>query len=163
MKINIYVSARQVGQKANQRSGCAIMLLAVHDDGRCQVRRMTFGLGNSTINVAALRAVHLAVLSIRDQHAPARVFVDSRYAAGMLERTDGVFRARPATNADLVLSIRELLTGGSVSVEYDKLESGIGAECGQSARDVAVYQASIDSGTEEFENVGDAGLSEKAE
>lgn len=157
MNIDIYAAGCAVNQKGvkEKSSACAIILVAT--DGKRTVRRaMTFPLKNSTVNLAALQAARLGLLSMKPgvlKRGYQVVFhTDSRYVIDLVEKVGGAFKVAPKANQDVVEKFRAVYNDlDGIAVGYGKFDEGIGNECLLLARGAAATQIATDSGTREYD------------
>lgn len=105
--IEIWIDGRNFGPKG---SGIAVRLQSGQHDW---VR--AFPAGTLTSNQAELKALELALRSIKNEFKNDQVEVHStnRYAQMMLETTDGKWTKNAATNVELVDELRTLYVGFS--------------------------------------------------
>lgn len=163
MIIDLYATAQANGPKDNRQTACALVMVATDTAKRVQVRRQAFPLGASTINLASIQAIRLALMALRPwvltKQVPVNLYTDSYYAIGMLAKVGANYKADPKFNIAAVTSMR----GWSDKIHKlilipDKFVAGIGYECVLLARNAAVAQTMVDGGTREFINVAEAGL-----
>lgn len=170
MKLDLYVAGFMAKENV-LKSGCAVVLMALHAEGRKQRRELVHHLGASTLNLANLQAVRIALLAVKPRYYKNHEIIlhcNNYYISDILtvkEKDDTgqlVYRVNPKSNQELVEVIRKLFV--LTNTKLDKTDSDILNECFALAKHAAIQQTSSDSGTKELadaglqrENCGDGG------
>lgn len=161
--IDIYVSTQGVGHNDARRVASSIILIAHAADGRVMVRKMTYAMGNSTLNMAALQACRLAIASLQNwvvvSKVPLTLYVNNSYVLNMTAMDGSKYKVVPQTNIEAVALLRKAFEGVSwLTAVLSNNDDAIAAMCSTMARDAATSQNMSDSGSREHQNVQDAGL-----
>ncbi|CAN2044448.1 ribonuclease HI [Candidatus Magnetomoraceae bacterium gMMP-1] len=90
-------------------------------------KEISKAIGSATNNIAELKAIKLALETIKKKNLPVRIFTDSRYSIGVL---DHGWKAR--ANKELIADIKKLMSGFN-DLEFIKVKAHVGVENNEKA------------------------------
>ena len=112
MKIEIYcASASRDNGKPTQMAGCGIVLVASDDHRQSKRRTMSFALSSSTVNLADIQVIRLALCSILPAYRKSKIilYTTSKYVADLLHYDGDVYAMNPTKNTKEVDDMRRLV------------------------------------------------------
>lgn len=149
----------------SKMASCAAVIECVVGGVKKFRRTLAFGLGKATLNLAALQATRIALMSLRQevmQEKPEIILqMDNKYVYSLFIKDEaGAYKITPKVNQDVVASVRDWYEKAGrvipMCCNYRAGDSISSSACVERAKLVAAKQVGYDSGTEEIYNVGES-------